>query len=100
MRHAPWFTAGKTTPARHSLNVLRGFHPLGGALHASKELRCKTCRHRVRAQHARDYHKCGKAAQTRGPGTDLRLKWRACWLHQPEGDGCAEHPSQAKQVRG
>lgn len=74
-----WFTAGKTTPATHKDNVRRGLHPLWIRLHPDETKRCKTCAHAVKRQWAGTYWKCGTlAVQTKGPGTDLRLKWRAC----------------------
>jgi len=74
-----WFTAGKTTPATHKDNVRRGLHPFGIRLHRNASLRCKTCRHAKRHRWGGTYWKCATLpVQTKGPGTDLRLKWRAC----------------------
>jgi hypothetical protein len=44
---------------------------------------CGECAHFVRHEHSRTYFKCGKFAQTCGPGTDWRSNWPACGMFKP-----------------
>ncbi|MCP4244239.1 MAG: hypothetical protein GY772_27145 [bacterium] len=74
-----WFDAGTKTQRER---VARGGHPLGGPLHRDEALRCQGCRHVVRRRRSSTYIKCGLREHTRGPGTDVRLKWRACSLYE------------------
>ena len=75
-----WFIAGNNTPATHIKNVQRGLHPLGGILYSPWHgQKCGNCAHLARQKHHdKTYIKCKVHKQTRGPGTDVRVKWRAC----------------------
>lgn len=47
---------------------------------------CKTCKHLVRLRYSRTYLKCAKARKvTKGPGTDIRAKSKACCLWEKGG---------------
>lgn len=100
-----WYTPNKAA-ARLNHNVALGRHPIGLRLlnpewlreldayieaGESKELvervrveamreTCRNCAHMQRVYLGRAYYKCAKARQTRGPATDIRLKWPACEL--------------------
>lgn len=77
-----WFKAGKTAPFRHAERVMRGQHPLGRPLSAWPGATCGNCTHAVAAgwRGERTYHKCilDRSRWTASPGSDLRLRWRAC----------------------
>ncbi len=45
---------------------------------------CKTCRWLGGHAHDRVWHKCTKSRVTNGAGTDWRLRWPACGLHEEE----------------
>jgi hypothetical protein len=49
---------------------------------------CGSCDHLLKEDyHNRIYYKCDRRGSTRGPGTDVRLKWRACMFwseYQPK----------------
>ena len=47
--------------------------------------KCGNCLHCEREEyHRKTYFKCRLKNHTRGPGTDLRLKWRACPKWEPK----------------
>lgn len=74
-----WVGVGST--ATQKIVALRGLHPTGRTLHADETLRCRDCRLTARSGgNNRTYIKCtlDRKRWTRGPGSDIRLKWRAC----------------------
>lgn len=87
-----WFRAGSTTPLIHIRRVREGLHPSGRPLHADPAATCGDCQHLKRQRyHTNTYYKCGLVPITRGPATDVRLKWRGCDRYtnpyaQPMGD--------------
>ncbi len=45
---------------------------------------CKTCRFLLNnGKNHHNYFKCGKSKVTNGPGSDIRLRDRACFLYEP-----------------
>lgn len=79
---AEWFTGG---PATFAKRVEAGLHPTGRRLAMWPGATCGRCRHAVTVEtHGIGYWKCAidRATWTRGPGSDVRLRWRACasWL--------------------
>ncbi len=79
-----WFTKGTAAQERR---VLAGLHPMGSELSKVPGARCGNCSH-LEARTwtgARYYLKCALVKRTRGPGTDIRAKWRACssWVVAP-----------------
>jgi hypothetical protein len=43
-----------------------------------KDETCKSCRHAYARRFAKTYWKCDLVKETGGPGSDIRLKWKAC----------------------
>lgn len=80
-RWPDWFTPNLHAKA-HAQNVMRGLHPLGFQLNADPELRCRGCAFVRPLTLGRTYLKCTKTKLTHGPGTDVRLRWRACVLYE------------------
>lgn len=81
-----WFTEGKQTPKGHTRNVRRGLHPFGLKLTDVEGATCGNCKHcQARDYNAGHYLKCDMVEETRGPGTDIRAKWRGCrWWEAKE----------------
>ncbi|MCL6548897.1 MAG: hypothetical protein K6T30_08310 [Alicyclobacillus sp.] len=50
---------------------------------------CKSCKHirRKTVYSGKHYYKCEYRGNTNGPGTDHRLKWRACALFEERQNG-------------
>jgi len=71
----PWFTPASVK--HHRTNVLSGLHPFGFRL-GPEDQTCGRCAHRYVARMAGSYHNCRKIRRTGGPGTDVRMRWRAC----------------------
>lgn len=70
-----WFGAGTAT---QRANVLRGLHPMGDRLGPDGST-CGECVHLSAVEyHDGRYLKCAMVRSTRGPGTDIRRKWRGC----------------------
>ena len=68
------FDAGQLIP--HSLGQKACPSPVGSGPPGET---CRTCRHATKVGvHDYSYWKCGLIEQTRGTGTDIRLKWPAC----------------------
>ena len=64
---------------RQKAYLRSGIHPATKVLLAGNGETCGSCDHLVRVQHGnRGYYKCGLVEITRGPGSDIRLKWPAC----------------------
>lgn len=87
-----WFRAGKNTPRAQQRNVARGLHPLGIGLSETPGALCGNCAFWIVEWHkVRCYPKCGRmvdaGTSTRGPGTDIRARWRGCaaWVVAPPG---------------
>lgn len=81
----------KPSPQRKTCNrhVLAGRHPTGAELGAEGET-CGSCRHR---NFDTSPYKCALGRFTRGPATDVLLKWRRCarWQkRRPFGIGAPE----------
>ncbi len=51
-----------------------------------EDKRCKDCAHHYTNEFANVYHKCDQVPETRGPGTDIRIKWQACERFVPKGE--------------
>lgn len=85
-----WFRAGSTTPFKHAASVGRGLHPFGLPLSTWPGATCGNCQHAVsrESRSRKVFHKCGldRHLWTGGPGSDLRLKWRACHRWEPKPD--------------
>lgn len=80
----PWYTAGKNTPWKFTRRVHQGLHPFGHKLSQNVAHKCGNCAHcRATPNTARRYYKCDISALSRGPGTDLRKKWRGCEHWEP-----------------
>ena len=75
-----WFTIGTSAPLAFSQRVARGRHPLGAELGPED----KKCRHCVNAVKMRKWWKCRLVRVSSSPGSDLRLKWRACQFFRDE----------------
>lgn len=73
-----WYKPGESL--RHNCNVAAGLHPTGFPLHADASLRCRDCANVSKhySPVGRTFHKCRLERMTAGPGTDIRLRWRAC----------------------
>lgn len=75
------FDAGEIIP--HSLGSHATPAPIGTGPVGET---CRTCCHAYKqGYHDRSYWKCGLVEETRGSGTDIRLKWLACrqWDAKP-----------------
>jgi len=66
--------------------IAEGKHPLHGLPLAGNGETCGTCAHRRALRMGGTYWKCTASEMTRGPRTDIRLKWPACtmWAEQTE----------------
>lgn len=67
--------------------IAAGIHPLTRRPLMGNDETCGTCAHCIRVGHtSRTYFKCDLVPVTRGPGTDIRLRWPACrsWMQQKE----------------
>ena len=81
----PWFTPSRYT-RRANAQVAAGRHPTGEPLGPDGET-CGSCCQAYRVQwRTRAYWKCRRRDETRGPGSDLRKRWRACRLWRGEDD--------------
>lgn len=71
----------KAGPERDATRIANGFHPFGLRLRDERGETCGTCAHAHRTVSAgrKGFWKCALVKRTHGPGTDLRLKWPACW---------------------
>jgi hypothetical protein len=70
--------------------------PAGGARGGPEGEACKTCVHAKRQLHHDKYYwKCELVAETRGPGTDIRLKSPACHAWNPGTDYLEEGIDEA-----
>ncbi len=62
-------------------------HPLMGGPCLTDGATCGTCRHLIRTESpaGRRYSKCALRGVTRGPATDVRLRWPGCraWEARP-----------------
>lgn len=79
-----WFTPSKSQPTC-ARNVARGLHPTGVPLGDAGEC-CGTCEHRVLRAWSKRWWKCAKGRMSRCAASDIRLKWRACSMWEPEGE--------------
>ncbi len=77
-----WFTPSKHQPTC-ARNVTRGLHPTGVTLGPADQT-CGSCEHRVQRIWSRAYWKCGRGKMTRCVASDIRMKWRACMMWEPE----------------
>jgi hypothetical protein len=77
-----WYTPCRETAATFNRRVLSGRHPFGLEL-GPADSTCGACSHLVRIRYAKTYLKCEVSKQTRGPGTDVRVKWRGCEKFRP-----------------
>ena len=59
--------------------ISQGYHPFGYPL-VNNGKTCKDCSNckATGKRHTHNYYKCLLKGNSRGPGTDLRLKWPAC----------------------
>ena len=72
---------------RHKAALAAGVHPLTKYPLRTDGTRCGTCAFvRVQGMTNGTYYKCAKAAYSRGPATDLRLRWPACVLYEAHGE--------------
>lgn len=39
---------------------------------------CRSCAHCYAVRYSKKYYKCDLVKETRGPGSDIKLKWPAC----------------------
>jgi hypothetical protein len=68
----------KAGKLRDAVRIENGFHPIGIRLGPLGES-CGTCAHLQRREHSGGkYFKCALRPKTKGPGTDIRMKWPAC----------------------
>jgi len=76
---AEWLSRFGALKGRRARLVQRGLHPTGFQSGPEGKT-CGDCDHLVRVEYAGTYLKCGldQARWTRGPGTDLRVRWPAC----------------------
>lgn len=82
-QYPDWYRPSKYR-ARSNELVLAGLHPMG-ALLGDPDTRCRTC---VSLEDHGRWKKCARARQTRGPATDVRLKWRGCQHWEAAEDAC------------
>lgn len=68
----------------HGLSPKGNAAPIGGGPTGET---CGTCAHAYCVEYAKRYHKCRLVKATRGPGTDIRLKWAACSRFEKRKDG-------------
>ena len=80
-------SADRARTIQAAARIARGFHPFGLRLREPAGEKCGSCRHLQRSYTSpgRWFNKCALRGVTRGPATDLRLKWPACerWEGQP-----------------
>lgn len=74
--YPPWYTPSKERP-KGNMRVFRGHHPLGLPLGPAHS-KCGTCKHLHRRRLAKVYLKCALSTMSRGPASDIRVKWRGC----------------------
>ncbi len=67
-------------PFNNRLAVKYHLHP------GPPDKRCRDCAHHYTHEFANVYHKCDQVPETRGPGTDIRIKWQACERFVPKGE--------------
>ncbi len=80
MTYQQLFDAGEIIP--HTLGAKATPSPVGSGPQGET---CRTCKHAIRQRvHDYAYWKCGLIEQTRGTGTDIRLKWPACRQWEPK----------------
>lgn len=87
-----WYTPSKERQEANK-RVLRGLHPMGRPLTPYLDAKCGSCVHLTTVTPgARSFHKCAISAQTRGPSTDVRLKWLGCerWWPAKQSTRCSE----------
>ena len=61
--------------------------------------RCRTCRWLCRVgYHDAHYYKCVYNQWTHGPGSDWRLRWPACGLHQHGGPSSVDGPDEVRTL--
>jgi hypothetical protein len=75
----------KLTKRRAAL-IAQGLHPMGGGLRSEPGETCGSCHHAVKTGNRQaKFIKCELTRQnwTKGPGTDIRLKWPACSRWEP-----------------
>lgn len=63
-----------------SLRIERGVHPHNGFSLGPTGETCGSCAHAVAGPggHSKRWWKCDLSASTRGPATDIRVRWPAC----------------------
>lgn len=61
------------------MRTLRGLHPHNGMpLRQPEGETCGSCAHHRVKRYSKSYHKCGLTQDSRGPATDIRVRWPAC----------------------
>jgi hypothetical protein len=67
---------------RNESRIARGIHPFGQRLREPAGETCGSCKFKFAhwSNPEKKFFKCEKVKQTRGPGSDIRLKWPACVL--------------------
>jgi hypothetical protein len=62
-------------PHRYDPNEMVKVHGYG-----PEDKQCGDCAHHIKKRMSKDYHKCDiwHKPLTNGPGTDIRVRWRAC----------------------
>lgn len=72
-----WYTPSRERK-RANAQVASGRHPFGLQL-GPPESTCGSCDHAYRVSwRTRSFWKCRYVKETRGPGSDLRKRWRGC----------------------
>lgn len=83
-------SADRRRTIRQQLDIEAGRHPATKMPLADNGETCGSCGNSEPVNyHTRRYWKCRLMPDTRGPGSDIRLKWPACtqWVPSPDSTG-------------